>query len=53
MATLLKKKKILTNELENEIQEKTEIELQEAVKFAEESEFPKPEEALEDMFINP
>ena len=53
LATFLKKKKILTNELENEIQEKTEIELQEAVKFAEESEFPKPEEALEDMFINP
>jgi TPP-dependent pyruvate/acetoin dehydrogenase alpha subunit len=52
-ATLLKKKKILTNELEKEIQEKVEIELKEAVKFAEESEFPKPDEALEDMFINP
>jgi pyruvate dehydrogenase E1 component alpha subunit len=51
--TVLKKKKILTDELEKEIQEKAAIELQEAVKFAEESEFPKPEEALEDMFINP
>jgi pyruvate dehydrogenase E1 component alpha subunit len=51
--TVLKKKRILTNELEKQIQGKVEIELQEAVKFAEESEFPKPEEALEDMFINP
>jgi pyruvate dehydrogenase E1 component alpha subunit len=51
--TVLKKKKILTNELEKEIQQKAETELQGAVKFAEESEFPKPEEALEDMFINP
>jgi len=51
--TVLKKKKILTNELEKQIQEKAETELREAVKFAEESEFPKPEEALEDIFINP
>jgi len=51
--TVLKKKKILTNELEKEIQEKVEVELKEAVKFAEESEFPKPEEALEDLFVNP
>lgn len=51
--TFLKKKKILTNELEKEIQEKVEVELKEAVKFAEESEFPKPEEALEDLFVNP
>lgn len=52
-ATILKKKNILNNELEKEIQEKVEIELMEAVKFAEESGFPKPEEAVEDMFINP
>jgi TPP-dependent pyruvate/acetoin dehydrogenase alpha subunit len=51
--TILKKKKILTNELEKEIQEKVEAELKEAVKFAEQSEFPKPEEALEDLFVNP
>jgi pyruvate dehydrogenase E1 component alpha subunit len=50
---VLKKKKILTNELEKEIQEKVEIELQEAVKFAEQSEFPEPEEALEDLFVSP
>jgi pyruvate dehydrogenase E1 component alpha subunit len=48
----LKKKKVLTDELEMEIQERVKIELKEAVKFAEESEFPRPEEALEDMFIN-
>jgi len=53
LTALLKKKKILTDESENEIKGKVEIELKEAVKFAEESEFPKPEEALEDMFINP
>jgi pyruvate dehydrogenase E1 component alpha subunit len=51
--TVLKKKKILTNELEKKIQEKAETELQEAVKFAEASESPKPEEALEDIFVNP
>jgi pyruvate dehydrogenase E1 component alpha subunit len=50
---VLKKKKILTNELEKEIQEKVEIELQEAVKLAEQSEFPEPEEALEDLFVSP
>jgi pyruvate dehydrogenase E1 component alpha subunit len=49
----LKKKKILTQELEKEIQEKVEGELREAVQFAEASEFPKPEEALEGMFVNP
>lgn len=52
-ASILKKKKILTDELEREIQEKVGEELKEAVKFAEESEFPEPEEALEDMFVNP
>ena len=51
--TVLKKKKILTNELEKEVQEKVDVELKEAVKFAEDSEFPKPEEALEDIFANP
>lgn len=49
----LKKKKILTQELEKEIQEKVEGELREAVQFAEASDFPKPEEALEGMFVNP
>ncbi len=52
-ASTLKKKKILTQELEREIQEKVEGELREAVQFAEASDFPEPEEALEDMFVNP
>ncbi|MBM4339323.1 MAG: thiamine pyrophosphate-dependent dehydrogenase E1 component subunit alpha [Deltaproteobacteria bacterium] len=51
-AALLRRRKILTSELENEIKEKVDCELKEAIKFAEESEFPKPEEALDDMFIN-
>ena len=52
-AALLKKKKILTGELEKEIQEQVEMALKEAVTFAEQSEWPGPEEALDDMFVNP
>jgi acetoin:2,6-dichlorophenolindophenol oxidoreductase subunit alpha len=52
-ASVLKKKKILTGEKEREIQEQVDNELKEAVAFAEQSEWPKPEEAMEDMFINP
>lgn len=52
-AALLKKKKILTGELEKEIQEQVEMALKEAVTFAEQSEWPGPEEALDDIFVNP
>lgn len=52
-AALLKKKKILTGELEKEIREQVEMALKEAVTFAEQSEWPGPEEALDDMFVNP
>jgi pyruvate dehydrogenase E1 component alpha subunit len=52
-AILLRSKKILTKELEDEIAAKIDSELKEAVQFAEQSEWPKPEEALEDLFINP
>ena len=52
-ASVLKKKKLLTGKKEKEIQEQVEMELKEAVAFAEQSEWPNPEEALEDMFINP
>jgi pyruvate dehydrogenase E1 component alpha subunit len=52
-ASVLKKKKLLTGEKEKEIQKQVERELKEAVAFAEQSEWPRPEEALEDMFINP
>lgn len=52
-ATLLKKKKFLTAELEKELQKQVEMELEEAVAFAEQSGWPNPEEALDDMFVNP
>jgi len=51
--TILMKKKILTKDLEREIAAKIEADLKEAVEFAEQSEWPKPEEALEDLFVNP
>jgi len=53
IASVLKKEKILTSKREKEIEQQVEGELQEAVAFAEQSEWPRPEEALEDMFINP
>lgn len=52
-AILLRKKKILTKDLEDEIAAKIDSDLKGAVQFAEQSEWPKPEEALEDLFINP
>jgi len=52
-ASVLKKEKILTGKREKEIDQQVDGELQEAVAFAEQSEWPRPEEALEDMFINP
>ena len=52
-ASFLKKKKILTDGMGKEIQEQVDNELKEAVAFAEQSEWPNPEDALEDMFINP
>jgi len=39
--------------LEKKIDEQVEAELREAVAFAEESEWPRSEEALSDMFVNP
>jgi len=50
---ILKTEGILTCELEKEIQEQVEIQLKEALLFAEQSEYPAPEEALDDMFVNP
>ena len=52
-AILLRKKKILTKDLEDEIAAKIDSDLKKAVQFAEQSEWPKPEDALEDLFINP
>jgi TPP-dependent pyruvate/acetoin dehydrogenase alpha subunit len=52
-AAVLKKKKILTSDLEREIAVNIEANLKEAVDFAQQSESPSPEEALDDLFINP
>lgn len=52
-ATVLKKKKILTKEWEEKITAQIDADLKEAVGFAEQSELPKPEEALDDLFVNP
>ena len=52
-AAYLRNKKILMKEIEKEIQEQVEKELSEAVAFAEQSEWPRPEEGLDDMFVNP
>ncbi len=47
---ILFKKKILTKKREKEIWDEVEAELKEAVAFAEESPFPEPKEALEDLY---
>lgn len=52
-AAILKKKKILTGDLEREIAANVQAKLEEALDFAEQSEPPSPEEALDDLFINP
>jgi acetoin:2,6-dichlorophenolindophenol oxidoreductase subunit alpha len=49
---VLKKREILTEEKSNRILEEIEAELEAAVKFAEESPFPAPEAAMEDLFVN-
>jgi pyruvate dehydrogenase E1 component alpha subunit len=49
----LQKKKFLTAKLREQIWGEVESELQAAVAFAEESPFPEPEEALEDLLVNP
>ena len=47
---ILFKKKVLTKKREKEIWDEVEAELKEAVAFAEESPFPEPKEALEDLY---
>ncbi len=50
LAKLMRKKGLLTEKLEQEIQEEVASEIEEAVRFAEESPYPDPEEALEDLY---
>ena len=52
-ATVLKKKKMLTKDWEEKIAAQIDADLKEAVDFAEQSEWPSPGEALEDLFMNP
>lgn len=52
-ATILRAEEVLTGELEGEIEAQIQAQLREAVRFAEESDYPAPEEALEDLFANP
>ena len=47
------KTKILTEEEAKEIDQETKMLIEEAVKFGEESPWPKPQEALEDVFVSP
>jgi len=49
----LMKQKILTKKKKSQIWEDIKKELDEAVEFARESPLPKPEEALDDLFVNP
>jgi pyruvate dehydrogenase E1 component alpha subunit len=49
----LMKQKVLTNKKKNQIWEDIKKELGEAVEFAKESPLPKPEAALDDLFVNP
>lgn len=51
-AAFLTKQNVLTSELDQQIQDEAAARLKEAVAFAENSPFPEPEEALEDLFTN-
>lgn len=50
LAAILKKKKLLPKALEERIQREIQEEIEEAVLFAQESPYPEPEEALEDLY---
>jgi len=50
LAAALRKKKLLPKELEDKIQNEVQLEMEEAVRFAQESPYPEPEEALEDLY---
>ncbi len=52
-AKTLTKKRILTKKKSRQIWDEVAAELEAAVAFAQESPFPRPEEALEDLFVNP
>jgi pyruvate dehydrogenase E1 component alpha subunit len=51
-ADFLTRKNLLTRELSKQIWDEVAAELRKAVAFADESPFPNPSEALEDLFVN-
>ena len=51
-AEYLSCKNLLTHELNKQIWDEVAAELEDAVAFADESPFPEPSEALEDLFVN-
>jgi TPP-dependent pyruvate/acetoin dehydrogenase alpha subunit len=51
--SLLRKEGILSDELETEIREEATQRIEEAVSYAKSAPLPRPEEALEDLFVNP
>jgi len=50
---LLRKKKLLTKKASRSILEQVRAEIDAAVAFAEQSPYPAPEDALDDLFVNP
>lgn len=50
LAAVLRKKKLFPKGLEDKIQNEVQEEIEEAVRFAQESPYPEPEEALEDLY---
>jgi acetoin:2,6-dichlorophenolindophenol oxidoreductase subunit alpha len=51
-AVFLAEQNVLTSELDRQIQDEAAARLKDAVAFAENSPFPEPEEALEDLFVS-
>jgi TPP-dependent pyruvate/acetoin dehydrogenase alpha subunit len=49
----LKKEKILTQKAEKEIKSDVDRTIEEAVRYAQAAPLPRPEEALEDLFVTP
>ena len=51
--TILKKEGTLSDKIDKDLREEVNAMIEEAVRYAQESPLPKPEEALEDLFVNP
>jgi len=50
---ILKKEGTLSDQLDKDLREEVNAMIEEALRYAQESPLPKPEEALEDLFVNP